>query len=206
MALHLTLSGIMALYLTLFGGTNRLMLLNPTWWNWPAQTFIWPCTVLKIRNICIFPEMKLHGLSPDSYIHVSMSDLYSPRIGLHISSSRIGRPIVEIYNSLSDVWMWKLGLRPQYSFSGNICFEISAFCLCSAEAAQFLFWEYKNRNFFAVRKSPPVRTAGQLRRRRLRPYGPRWTQRRRDCSSRPFDLKENIIRGTNEKNLPKCVS
>jgi hypothetical protein len=72
------------------------------------------------------------------------------------------------------------------------------------EAAQFLFLEYKNRNFFAVWTSPflleqkgylsaPVRTAGQLRQRRLRPYGPRWTQRRRDCSSRPFDLKDNTV-------------
>jgi hypothetical protein len=30
--------------------------------------------------------------------------------------------------------MWKLGLRPRYSFSGNICFEISVFCLCSVLA------------------------------------------------------------------------
>ncbi len=36
-----------------------------------------------------------------------------------------------IYNSLTDTWMWKLGLRPRYSFSGNICFKFSAFCLCS---------------------------------------------------------------------------
>jgi hypothetical protein len=27
--------------------------------------------------------------------------------------------------------MWKLELRPRYSFSGIICFEISVFCLCS---------------------------------------------------------------------------
>ncbi len=27
--------------------------------------------------------------------------------------------------------MWKLGLKPRYSLSGNICFEISVFCLCS---------------------------------------------------------------------------
>ncbi len=62
-----------------------------------------------------------------------MRDLYSPRIGLHISSSRIGRPVVGIYKSLTDTWLWKLGLRPRYSFSGNICFEISVFCLCSAD-------------------------------------------------------------------------
>jgi hypothetical protein len=27
--------------------------------------------------------------------------------------------------------MWKLGLRPSNSFSGNICFEFSVLCLCS---------------------------------------------------------------------------
>ncbi len=32
----------------------------------------------------IFPEMKLHGLSPYSYIYVSVSDLYIPRINLPI--------------------------------------------------------------------------------------------------------------------------
>jgi hypothetical protein len=54
---------------------------------------------------------------------------------VHISSSRIGRPIVEIYKWLTDAWMWKLvGLRPRYSFSGNICFKISVFCLCSVTA------------------------------------------------------------------------
>ncbi len=33
--------------------------------------------------------------------------------------------------------MWTLGLRPRYSFSGNICFKFSAFFLCSVG--------YKNR-------------------------------------------------------------
>ncbi len=60
--------------------------------------------------------------------------LYIPRIGPHISSSRKGRPIVGIYNSLTDTWMWKLGLRPRYSFSGNICFKFLTFCLCSVVA------------------------------------------------------------------------
>jgi hypothetical protein len=34
--------------------------------------------------IYVFPEKELRGLSPKSYIHVSVSDLYIPRIGPHI--------------------------------------------------------------------------------------------------------------------------
>ncbi len=44
-----------------------------------------------------------------------------------------GRPIAGIYNSLTDTWMWKWGLRPRYSFSQNICFKFSAFCLCKVK-------------------------------------------------------------------------
>jgi hypothetical protein len=44
-----------------------------------------------------------------------------------------GRPIAGTYNSLKDTRMWKLGLRPRYYFSGNICFKFSAFFLCSAK-------------------------------------------------------------------------
>jgi hypothetical protein len=29
----------------------------------------------------VFPEMKLRGLIPNSYSHVSVSDLYIPRVG-----------------------------------------------------------------------------------------------------------------------------
>jgi hypothetical protein len=32
--------------------------------------------------------------------------------------------------------MWKLGLRPRYSFPGNICLKFSAFCLCSVAQHQ----------------------------------------------------------------------
>ncbi len=53
-------------------------------------------------------------------------------VHMHLSSGRIGRPIVGIYKLLTDAWMWKLGLRPRYSFSGNICFEISVFVFANA--------------------------------------------------------------------------
>jgi hypothetical protein len=54
---------------------------------------------------------------------------------VHIFSwGTIGRP------------MWKLGLRPQNSISGNICFEFSVLCLCSA-------WRDDARNSQGVEKS-----------------------------------------------------
>jgi hypothetical protein len=58
--------------------------------------------------------------------------IFPGSVHIHISSSRNGSSIVGIYNSLTDTWMWKLELRPRYSFSGNICFQFSAFFLCSA--------------------------------------------------------------------------
>ncbi len=85
------------------------------------------------NSVYIFIFWELRGLSPDFHIHVPVSDLYIPRIGPHISSSRKGRPIVGLYNSLTDTWMWKLGLRPRYSFPGNICLKFSSFCLCSVD-------------------------------------------------------------------------
>ncbi len=36
------------------------------------------------NQIYVFPKTELRGLSPNSYIHVSVSDLYIPRIGPHI--------------------------------------------------------------------------------------------------------------------------
>ncbi len=58
--------------------------------------------------------------------------MYIPRIGPHISCSSIGRSrIVEIYKWFTDTWMWKLGLLPGNSFSGNIWFEFLVLVLCS---------------------------------------------------------------------------
>jgi hypothetical protein len=50
-------------------------------------------------TICVLREMKLRDLVPNSYIHVSVSDLYIPRIDL---PSKINRPILGIYKSLTD--------------------------------------------------------------------------------------------------------
>jgi hypothetical protein len=71
-------------------------------------------------------KIPLRGLSPNFHILVSVSYLYIPRIGSHLSCRRIGRSIAGIYKSLADTWMWKLGLWLRNSFTGNICYEFSA--------------------------------------------------------------------------------
>ncbi len=99
-------------------------------------------TATKIPFLCI-SKKELRGLSPNFHINVSVSDLYIPRISPHILAAEyVGRLIVGIYKSLKDAWMWKLGLRHRNSFSGNICFEFSVLCPCSAAPFQLFVRVY----------------------------------------------------------------
>ncbi len=68
----------------------------------------------------IFPEKEYRGLSPNFHIHVSVSGLYIPTMGLPFLLEEICGPILGIHKSLTDTWMWKLGLRPRYSQKRNI--------------------------------------------------------------------------------------
>ncbi len=56
----------------------------------------------------IFPEMKLRGLVPNFYVHVSVSDLYISMIGPQMQYRKTGGPIVGLYKSLTDTCMQKL--------------------------------------------------------------------------------------------------
>ncbi len=78
------------------------------------------CTVYCAENSKeIFQEMKLHGLSPNFYIHVSVSDRSTNAF------SKIGGPTMGIYKSLTDTRMQKLGTRPRSFISGHIWFTFS---------------------------------------------------------------------------------
>ncbi len=50
----------------------------------------------------IFPEKEYRGLSPNFHIHVSMSELYIPTMGLPFLLEEIYGPILVIFKSLTD--------------------------------------------------------------------------------------------------------
>jgi hypothetical protein len=54
------------------------------------------CVHCTENTIYVYPEMKLSGLVLNSYIHESVSNLYSG-IGILIWLSKLGRPILGIY-------------------------------------------------------------------------------------------------------------
>ncbi len=54
-----------------------------------------------------------------------------PRSVYIFSCRRIGISVVGTYKSLTDTWMWILGLWPRNSFSVNILFEFLALVLCN---------------------------------------------------------------------------
>jgi hypothetical protein len=56
----------------------------------------------KEDQLYVFPEMKLRGLVPNFHIHVSVSYLHIPTIGPPIFCSKIGGPIVVIYNECGN--------------------------------------------------------------------------------------------------------
>jgi hypothetical protein len=50
----------------------------------------------------IFPEKEYRGLGPNFHIHVSVSELYIPTMGLPFLLEEICGPILGIYKSLTD--------------------------------------------------------------------------------------------------------
>ncbi len=79
----------------------------------------------------IFPETEYRGLSPNFNIHASVSELYSKFsrwVCLFCWRKYVDRSWEYTYKSLTDAWMWKLGLRPRYSQERNIKSELPLQC------------------------------------------------------------------------------
>ncbi len=96
-----------------------------------CQFYSWWCCALQRKSHLCIPFLGIARPQSNFPIHVSVSDLYIPRIGQHISCSRIGRSMMGIYKSITDTWMWNWDCGRAIPFMGilvsSVCSTISKF-------------------------------------------------------------------------------
>ncbi len=97
-------------------------------------------TVYRKFETNIFAEMKLEGLSPNSYIPVSVIDLHSHDWSAYSAAGKqVDRSWEYICISLTETWMRKLGLRLRSFFFGStfLCSGVSFTSLRQWQTIEF---------------------------------------------------------------------
>ncbi len=99
-------------------------------WRWEKnliEMVFCSCTATKI--LVMYSQKSNCVASVPIFTFMCLWAIYIFPGSVHIfSCSRIGRLIVGLYKSLTDTWMWKLGLRLRNSI---FFLEFSVLCLCS---------------------------------------------------------------------------
>ena len=89
----------------------------------------------------LFPKQNYNVLSPNSYLIYLWEIYIFPGPICLFCCRKICEPIIGIHKSLTDTWMWKLGLRLRNSFSANTSMGFSLqFVLCRYLTSEIQNW------------------------------------------------------------------
>ncbi len=115
--------------------------------------------------IYIFPEIKLlfpkqnyNVLSPSSFTHISVRDLYPGSVCLFWADP--GN--MYVFKSLTDTWMWKLGLRPCNSQKMNTYVGFSLQCKLEYPEHVSFYYEHDDDSYISLCVVLCARRAGLL--------------------------------------------
>ncbi len=88
--------------------------------RWQSSLNVWFPFLYSQKLNCYFQNRIIMFCLPVPTLIYLWEILYISRIGLPIFCCRkICGPILGIYKSLTDTWMWKLGVRPRHSQKRN---------------------------------------------------------------------------------------
>jgi hypothetical protein len=95
-----------------------------------------------------YSQKELCGLSPNFHIHVSVSDTYIPELVCLFRCRKKCGLILGIYESLTDTWIWKWGLRPRNSLSGIFKWDFR--CRAAGMSLLGLGTEFRSKKFRGI--------------------------------------------------------
>ncbi len=95
--------------------------------------------IINFKGAQAWPSLErfFYTNQANNHIHVSVSDCYIPTMGLPILLLEICGPTLGLYKSLTDTWVWKLGLRPRNSQKRNTYLGFSLQCGVKSCPSQF---------------------------------------------------------------------
>ncbi len=102
--------------------------------RWESNINVWVLFMYSWKWNCYFQKRIIMFCLPAPTLRYLWEIYIFPGLVYPFCCRVIRRPILVIYKSIADTWMWKLGLRPRNSQKRNTSMEFSLQCTITTKA------------------------------------------------------------------------